>query len=449
MSLKLLLNFLITLLLLLIMMIGLMLMLDNAREDVRAETESTANLTLHMLDTEIIYFSSGSAVNAWPESPFRLNSLGYVRHLRVEYFDAHGHLRDSNRGALSASEQAPPGWFVRMMMKAISPEIVPTRKPVFYMGRILGELVVTPDPSSEIREIWSDTLGLIELVAVFFVLVNVMVYWAVGRALRPVNRILAALTELESGRLDARLPAFRLPELAPISTKFNGMAQTLQQSVGHVHELNRKIVCLQEDERRSLARDLHDEIGQCLTAIHVDATAVMNARRLPDTRESAQAILKVTQQMMKMLHDMLQRLRPSVLDELGLRAALNDLVDIWQQRNRGVACTVSIADELDDDMDEHIAITAYRIVQESLTNISRHAAATAVVLDVTKAQDVLAIYVEDNGLGFDSAGMASGYGLTGMRERIEGLGGEFVLQTSPGKGARISVRIPINVEKLK
>lgn len=446
MSLKLLLNLLITILLLLVMMVGLMLMLANAREDVRAETESTANLTLHMLDTEIIYFSSGSAVNAWPDSPFRLNSLGHVRHLRIEFFDAHGRLRDSNRSAQSASEQAPPGWFTRMMMIGISPEIAPTRKPVFYMGRILGELVVTPDPSSEIREIWSDTLGLIELVAVFFVLVNVMVYWAVGRALRPVDRILAALTELESGRLDARLPTFRLPELACISNKFNGMAKTLQQSVGRVHELNRKIVCLQEEERRRLARDLHDEVGQCLTAIHVDATAIMNARRLLDTKASAQAILDVTRQMMEMVHDMLQRLRPSVLDELGLQAALNDLVDIWQQRNRAVTCRMTIGDELEDGMDEPITMAAYRIVQESLTNVSRHAAATVVTLDVSKEQDILMIEIEDNGCGFDASATVSGYGLTGMRERVEGLGGECLLDSSPGRGTRIRVRIPCTVE---
>lgn len=445
MSLKLLLNLLITALLLLVMMAGLVLMLGNARDDVRAEIDSTANLALHMLDTEIIYFSSGSAVNAWPDSPFRLNSLGHVRHLRIEFFDARGKLRDSNRTAETDFKHAPPAWFMRVMT-GVAPEGNPTRKPVFYMGRVIGELVVTPDASYEIKEIWNDTLGLIELVAVFFVLVNVMVYFAVGWALRPVDRILAALTELENGRLDTRLPTFRLPELARISTKFNGMVQTLQQSVGRVHELNRKIVCLQEDERRRLARDLHDEVGQCLTAIHVDATAVMSARRLPDTRQSAQAILKVTRQMMEMVHDMLQRLRPSVLDELGLQAALNDLVDVWQQRNRNVTCKANIGDELDGDMDESIAMAAYRIVQESLTNISRHASATNIELDVTKEQGVLLIRIGDDGRGFDAGATMSGYGLTGMRERVEGLGGEYLLDSLPGSGTRIKVRIPCVVE---
>ncbi len=444
MSLKLLLNLLITALLLLVMMAGLALMLTNARDDVRAEIDSTANLALHMLDTEIIYFSSGAAVNAWPESPFRLNSLGHVRHLRIEFFDAQGKLRDSNREAEAGIEHAPPAWFMRVMTE-IAPEGNPTRKQVFYMGRVLGELVVTPDPSYEIKEIWSDTLGLIELVAVFFVLVNVMVYWAVGRALRPVDRILAALTELESGRLDARLPTFRLPELACISNKFNGMAKTLQQSVGRVHELNRKIVCLQEEERRRLARDLHDEVGQCLTAIHVDATAIMNARRLLDTKASAQAILDVTRQMMEMVHDMLQRLRPSVLDELGLQAALNDLADIWRQRNRAIVCRMTIGGELEDGMDEPITMAAYRIVQESLTNVTRHAAATAVTIDVSKEQDTLMIEIEDNGCGFDVGATVSGYGLTGMRERVEGLGGECLLDSSPGSGTRIRVRIPCTV----
>lgn len=448
MSLKLLLNLLITTLLLLVMMVGLMLMLANAREDVRAEIESTANLALHLLDTEILYYSSGSAVNVYPDSPFRLNSLGHVRHLRIEFYDARGHLRDSNRINNSTTKDFVPGWFMNAMANIGSQGEV-TRRPVYYMGRLLGELVVTPDPSYEISEIWNDTLGLIELVAVFFVLVNVVVYWAVGRALKPVGRILSALTELENGRLDARLPAFKLPELSLIGSKFNHMAQTLEQSVGRVHELNRKIVSLQEVERRHLARELHDEVGQCLTAIHIDANAILNAKKLPDTSTSAQAILDVARHMKEMVHDILQRLRPTVLDELGIQAALKDLVVTWQERHPNITCAIRISDELDSVVDETLAITVYRITQESLTNIARHALASHVRVEMSWEDHRLSILIEDNGQGFDPNHAPGGFGLIGMRERVEGLGGECLLESIPGHGTRVLARIPCFKEKLQ
>ena len=448
MSLKVLLNLLITGLLLLVMMVGLVLMLDNARDDIRAEIDSTANLALHLLDTEILYYSSGSSVNVWPESPFRLSSLGQIRHLRIEFFDARGHLRDSNRAKQSQPQKIAPDWFFNAM-SGMSPRAETTRRQVFYMGHILGELVVTPDPSYEIAEIWHDTVGLVELVVVFFVLVNFTVYWAVSRALKPVDKLLEALTLMESGRLDARLPAFRLPELSRISTKFNHMAHTLQRSIGQVHELNQKIVLLQEEERKHLARELHDEVGQCLTAIHVDANAILHAKKLPDAHESANAILDITRHMKEMVRDMLQRLRPTVLDELGLQAALRDLVDTWQERNKSVICQAEIEDGLDERLEGAMAMAVYRMVQESLTNIARHASATHAHLEIAVRDGVLLVSVEDDGLGFDDAIVATGFGLTGMRERVEGLGGEYRITSIPGRGTSILVRIPCEGEVIK
>lgn len=415
-------------------------MLANARDDIRMEIESTVNLALHLLDTEILYYSSESAVNIYPDSPFRLKSLGHIRHLDIAFYDARGYLRDSNRVSDKAKDFAP-GWFMNVMV-SIGSQGEATRRRVYYKGRILGELVVTPDPSYEISEIWNDTLGLIELVAVFFVLVNVMVYWAVGRALKPIDSILSALTELENGRLDTRLPAFKLPELSSISTKFNHMAQTLQQSVNQVHELNRKIVSLQEAERRHLARELHDEVAQCLTAIHVDANAILNAKKLSDTKVSAQAILNVTRRVKEMTHDILQRLRPTVLDELGIRAALKDLIDTWQERHPHIVCEVRIPNELDSMIDDTLAITIYRITQESLTNISRYASASQVRIEVFLGSNQLSVLIEDDGQGFDASNVSGGLGLIGMKERIESLGGVFLLESAPGCGTRVLARFP-------
>src|SRR5450830_2113726 len=228
MNLKIRINLIITLMLALVLLLGAGMMIDNAREDVRAEVDSTTVLALHLLDAEMVHFTSDYTwANGGEENNaaiFRLQSLDNVRHLRIEFFDAFGRLRDSNRPPTGRGDNAPPAWFKQLMSK-VSSSLKATHRPIIVNNRVLGELVITPDPSYEIAEIWHDTLGLLCLVAVFFVAVNAMIYWAVGRALRPVDAILIALSELEKGNLQARLPNFSLRELTGISTKFNTMAQ--------------------------------------------------------------------------------------------------------------------------------------------------------------------------------------------------------------------------------
>jgi len=318
----------------------------------------------------------------------------------------------------------------------------------------MGELVVVPDPSYEVAEIWRDTVDLFVLVMVFFVLVNLMVYWAVGRALRPVDRILIALNELERGNLDARLPSFHLPELARISEKFNGMAQTLQQTIGRNHKLSQQLIHLQEEERRSLARDLHDELGQYLTAIRADAATLLEMSKtgFPAARECAQAIVDVTLQVMHIIGAMLQRLRPEVLDELGLHAALMELISTWRHRNREIACIVRLSDKL-GQLDDAVNITAYRVVQECMTNVARHARARRVEIDIKVVRhppregtmemgEAIEIMISDDGIGFDPK-LSEGFGLGGMRERAEGLGGRLLVNSSATKGTVISARLPL------
>jgi two-component system sensor histidine kinase UhpB len=451
MSLKLRLNLIITLLLALILLIGVVLMIRNARDDVRAEVESTTVLALHLLDAEILYYTtdydwikSGSFKDATGNktSIFRLQSLDNVRHLRIEFFDALGRLKDSNSAPLNTHEEVTPLWFVRAV-DMVAPIMQPTHRQVAINGRVLGELVITPDPSYEIAEIWHDTLGLLILVAVFFVAVNAMIYWAVGRALRPVDAVMTALAELEKGNLQARLPNFSLRELTGISAKFNTMAQTLQSSIQNNHRLTQQIISLQEDERKNLARDLHDEIGQHLTAIHVDASAILNAKQLESVRESASAIDEVARQMMDIVRDMLQRLRPGVLDELGLDAALRDLIDHWRQRNHHIKTNVNITGSL-EKVDETTSITIYRIVQECLTNISRHAEASRVDIKLESDTTQITLIVNDDGRGFDTDKSPVGFGLAGMRERVEGLGGVFNLTSGQGMGVIIAVILPLS-----
>lgn len=449
MSLQLKLNLMITCLLVLMLGASAFFIIDNAREDVRAEVGSTSSLVLHLLDTEIMHFTSDYG---WLENNnisnkkadnrfFRLSSLQSIRHLKIDFYDMNGMLRETNQiGKYAHDNEQPPAWFTRLMgLSDIG--VNEKRKRIVINGRFVGELVVTPDPSYEIAEVWSDTVGLLGMVLIFFILMNVLVYWAVKYTFKPVSQILTGLTNIEEGEYSARLSAFNQIELQAIGAKFNAMADKLQQSVRQNHRLTQQLIRLQEDERKSLARDIHDEIGQYLTAIHVDASAILKAKNVKTAKESAQAISDVARQMMDIVHELLQRLRPRALDELGTGLALGELIQHWRQRNRNVIVIHNVSQDI-GVIDDSVAITAYRVVQECLTNIAKHADATQVTINVVQDDLKIQISIKDDGVGFNQTMVTNGYGLAGMRERVQGLLGEMLITSDAVQGSHIAVSLP-------
>ena len=431
-----------------LLLVGLLLswaisIIKNAREDVLAEVESTTSLVIHLLDAQIAhYMTDFSWLNREGNEKlniFRLEELVNIRHLKIDFFDSAGHLRESNRSArLVHDGDDPPKWFVKLLdISSVLKE--PRRKNIILNGRLLGELVITPDPSFELREIWEDTAGLLAIVALFGLSVLVFVYFAVRSTFQPVKQIIHGLNQIERGEYQSRLPGFAQVELREISDKFNRMASTLQQSIRNNHRLTQQIIHLQEEERKKLARDLHDEIGQYLTAIHIDASAMVAAKKLTIARESGQAIANITRQMMMTIQDLLARLRPRILDELGLSLALTELIHHWQDRHRHMIVVNAISSHLSQP-DESVSVTVYRMLQECLTNISKHAAATKVTIEVANRDEGLYMAIEDDGQGFDLSAQSRGYGLAGMQERVEGLRGRMKISSSPGQGTRIEVQ---------
>ncbi|MDP2248044.1 MAG: histidine kinase [Nitrosomonadales bacterium] len=441
MSLKLLLNLMITALMAVLLVIGVGLTIHNSQENIRAELESTSALALHLIDKELLYFSDNIAEKGI-KTPFSLNSLGHIRHLKVEYYDATGALRDSNQVEFPPSIlHPPPQWFV-YLMNVFSKDLEPRKRIIHANDNLIGEVVITPDPTYEITEVWEDSLGMLKLVGIFFVAVNIMVFWAVSKALKPVDQILEAINQLEQGNLDARMPPFRLPELTQISVKFNHMAATLQKSISRNHKLSQQLLHLQEEERKSLSRDLHDEIGQALTAIHADASAISNAsEKSTPINQSAEAIVSVARQVIQIVRNIVERLRPETLDKLGLKVALEELVATWQQRYKPQTCDLQIVGDL-SVVPETVSITAYRVVQECLTNIARHANSQRVAINLWIENKELAIVVQDDGRGFNPS-LSSGFGLIGMRERVTGIGGELEIDSNLAKGTTIMARLPL------
>lgn len=292
------------------------------------------------------------------------------------------------------------------------------------------------------------------------IILTVIVTVLIGLGLtRRLGILAAAAQEVGKGDYSTRIPIETADEVGRTASAFNQMVtevssrtQQLEEAESQSRTLlaeNRNLVHtslnVQEEERKHLARELHDELGQCITAIQADAESIRDLSRNRDKRieTSASAILDVSSRIYEVVHAMMQRLRPGVLDDLGLVEALKEELSTWQDRHPKIEANFDAAGSL-DCLDERININIYRIVQECLTNIARHAGATRVSISLYGNIDSLLLSVSDNGQGLDQSVPSDGLGLVGMRERAEGLGGEFMLESAKGAGVTVRIKIPLH-----
>jgi PAS domain S-box-containing protein len=210
---------------------------------------------------------------------------------------------------------------------------------------------------------------------------------------------------------------------------------------------NRKLTALIqekiEDERRSLARELHDELGQYVSAIKIFAQNIKNKSESNiDIKNSAESVTSAANQIYDGMHNIIKKLRPGSLDNLGLIETLKDLVNAWKTQYPNIQCNF----ENDDigSISEEISINVYRIIQESMNNCVKHAKSDEISISIRKINNNLEVVFRDNGVGFDTKILKNTkqFGLLGMRERIQGLNGKFELHSNEN-GTLIKSLIPI------
>jgi len=225
--------------------------------------------------------------------------------------------------------------------------------------------------------------------------------------------------------------------------------------------LTQRLFEAQETERRHLARELHDEFGQWLTAIQLHSqviTELTQDNQKSTIYNSAKTINQSAEQMNKVTRSIIRELRPQALDDLGLVDSLRELVNQWRAYHQDVVCELSVQCGLTkkcelDEIDEAVKISLYRVVQESLTNAAKYSRASNVSVSLTCEKQrgehsaYLALKVQDNGDGMDLATPKSGMGLAGMRERILAVGGEFDIDSQPGQGVCIEVNLPVELDR--
>lgn len=315
-----------------------------------------------------------------------------------------------------------------------------------FKGRVYGSLLVTPSADMEMALAWDTLCHLLGLSLVTVLAVCLLVYFSISRALRPASLIVAGLERLQQGHLAERLPNFELIEWQRTATAINQLAASQQQLLAERQQLSLQLLHLQEEERRYVARELHDEFGQCLAAINAVAASIAQtaAQQCPVLVDEAAHISRITQHLLDDVRGLLKRLRPAGLDELGLAAGLEQLVSGWAAQNAGktryqlrvVGDCALLSDVL--------AVTLLRITQECLTNIAKHSAAQQATVGLEIQPDAVVLTVADNGNAVCLPLVAGiGMGLVGIKERVAALDGRLCLSLAQPHGLIVEVWLPI------
>ena len=386
MSLRSTINWLITLVMVLFILSLAGIQITASRRSIDAEMQAATLITVQMLGN-LIASETAQRGSATPEMMIDfLGQAGRIRAHDIEVRDAAGGVTYVSPPSPYKSGRSAPRWFTSL----VAPQVIATE-----LALTGGSVRIVPEYSRMVLDAWDELLTLFWLSLALLSLLNLLVFWFAGRALKE-NR---------------------------------AWMQLIQRHI--------------EDERRNIALELHDEVGQSLTAVKTIATSLANRTRdkQPDLHQPAQTIVDVSAQMYDAMHGIVRQLRPLVLDQLGLQAALQELVGSQQARHPGIRFSLAISGDL-ARVSAEVAIAAYRMVQECLTNVVRHAEATEADVSVNAATD-LTLTVRDNGRGqrADPNDRSERYGLIGMRERAEGLGGSF--QWQGDKGVRVVVSLPL------
>jgi signal transduction histidine kinase len=222
-----------------------------------------------------------------------------------------------------------------------------------------------------------------------------------------------------------------------------GAERALESALAENRRLSQASVRLQEQERRRLARELHDELGQHLNAIKLEAVTIrVHADGEPDeVRRGAKSIAASADHLHTIVRDMARSLRPPGLDELGLAAAVENYVEGWRDKS-DARVSLDLVGDL-QGLPEEVNITIYRVIQEALTNVARHSRARHVELRVAREADALTVTLTDDGAGATAPWEGGGVGLIGMRERVESLGGSMQVVTAPERGFSVTATLPL------
>lgn len=375
--------------------------------------------------------------------------------LVVGDFDGDRHLLAILRGPegrivaqsrLLPPDDPAPDWFYSLVIS--TPLKASLQTPEAF--RSVGQLVLYADPHNEVSEAWSDLCLTMAIMAVFFGLILGMSFLVIRSAIQPLRAFCGALAKIGSGDYATRFADEVYWELVPVRDGFNEMAIRLETVEAQNRALNEQLLSVQEDERIELARDLHDEVAPFLFAVGADAAMIRQfiaTEKVDAIQTRADSIAEAVRHMQRHVKDILCRLAPGALLNLGLPSAIENLVAFWKMRCPAVAFNLELAEDV---IEPPLDVVIFRVVQESFSNAIRHGNPSTLVVRIEKTAESISVTIEDDGIGFVSGLITNGFGIRGMKERAKAAGGDLQIGNRPmGRGALVVARFFTSKSNMK
>ena len=330
-----------------------------------------------------------------------------------------------------------PDWFVRLLAIPESGAAFP----VTIEGRQVGDIVVAPDMSADIYEKWIGFLAIVCSAIALMLLTGAIAHFAARSVLAPLQNLGDGLTRMRSGDYEQPIASAGPPEIRKSAEEANELARTLNRLSQDNRSLLRRMVSLQDDERQDMARELHDELGPLLFGIRANTVALLESTPSGQAklRGAAEGILQSVETLQQANRRILERLRPLYIQELGLERSIQTLLQNVKAQAPGLKVTSQIDTTL-NGVDGLLTQTIYRVIQEAVTNVLRHARANAMHVAADISGREVIVEISDDGIGFP-ADRRFGRGLTGMLERARALSGTLELLREEGRTC-VRCRLP-------
>ncbi len=418
--------------------------LYQANQQVKNESWMTAEslgkqleIQLLRIDANIEQSSHFPDFDLWKQTHMQAGIC--IRYISIDKENTYGLCQGENLSRIRC-----PKLFQKIYRRVFNPGFEVSRS-ISFKGREYGSIIVAPNVETELARAWDSIVGLLGLSASTVVAVCLLVSITIYRALRPAQVIVSGLENMQNGDLIIRLPTFKLIEWQRIGAAINAFSATQNQLLTDRKKLVLKLMTLQEEERRYLARELHDELGQCLAAINAVAASIAQTAKqeCPQLVPEVENITRINRHIMETVRTLLVRLRPAEIDGLGLEGCLKAMVMEWNRQSSGKThYQLNIKGDCYNLM-ESLPITLFRIIQEGLTNIAKHSTATEVSVTLEISEQIVVLTIADNG-NTESLPFAEnqGIGILGIRERVIGLGGQLKLEIGQPNGLIVRVELP-------
>lgn len=414
--------------------------INNTRRSVWEEIEAANRVAAQVLgQVGVIYrYSNDKQVVSF------LQQLGRVRANEIEYRDQQQNLIYQSPPSPYKKDRFAPQFYADLIMPKVDPKMIVLND---------GVITVTPDPSRAILDGWDELTELIISGLFALLITNIVGFFFIGKWVRPFETIREAIQALEKGNHQIRLNNLHGKEASSIGNAFNKMVGSVNETIvakeekakaeallssqkQFAHQLQTHI----ENERKDLARELHDELGQSLTAIRAIASSIdKQTKDHPQLQQSTQLLVQAAGETYDGMLRLIPKLRPIAIDQLGLEGALLDMFNRLKTTNSNVQFKLNINFS---KKSEDVELAIYRVAQEAINNALKHAKPSQIEVNLDETSDSIILAIKNDGQSPNQLSSTGHFGIEGMQERAHFLGGELSFEIPPSSGLIVKLKIP-------